>query len=507
MGVALPPGIPLRIGPAATFARARAFFRDAGYDDDAGLCRILSVKELHQADGLDWSRVDFAPLPAALCWCIDVFFRGLAVPESAARRICGDEVLAAFLDIGLLAPSRSRAEMVICPVWVYPVDGFIAVSDRRDDGGGATTLSGDDVVFPGLDVGTLRFLRYMPDARGGEALDLCGGCGVGAMHLTRTAGHAFTLDVTPRATAFAKFNAHLNDVPVTSLCGDLYTPVHGHRFGLITAHPPYVPTYGRAYVFRDGGDSGEIIIRRIVEGLPAHLRSGGMAMMVCAGRDTFDETFEQRVAGWLGPAAIHFDMVFALIKTLSINEIIESLQTRSQPLTSQEANELRTRLTELRTRQFAYGVLMLRHDPEPVTASPLRIRLTDKAGPADLDRLVAWRAFRQQADFKSWLSDARPRFAPKAELTARHVADHGRLVPAEFTFRSDGAFQSALRLDAWMTPVLATFDGKRSTQEAFDAARHAGDMPEAFTFDNFADLVGMMIELDILGVERRSGMQ
>jgi hypothetical protein len=55
--------------------------------------------------------------------------------------------------------------------------------------------------------------------------------------------------------------------------------------------------------------------------------------------------------------------------------------------------------------------------------------------------------------------------------------------------------------------VLATFDGKRSTQEAFDAARHAGDMPEAFTFDDFAELVGMMIELDILGVERRTGMQ
>jgi hypothetical protein len=502
MSVSLPPGIPLRIGPAATFARARGFFRGARYDDDAALCRILSVKELHQADGLDWSTVDFAPLPAALCWCIDVFFRGLAVPEAAARRICGDEVLAAFLALGLLAPSQCRAEMVICPVWVYPVDGLIVVSDRRDDGGGATTLSGDDVVFPGLDVGTIRFLRYMPDARGGEALDLCGGCGVGAMHLTRTAGHAFTLDVTPRATAFAKFNAHLNDVPVTSLCGDLYTPVHGHRFGLITAHPPYVPTYGRAYVFRDGGDSGEIIIRRIVEGLPAHLRSGGMAMMVCAGRDTVDETFEQRVAGWLGAAAAHFDMVFGLIKTLSINEIIESLQTRSQPLTSQEAKELRTRLTELGTRQFAYGVLMLRHCAERATAPPLRIRLTAKAEPADLGRLMTWRAFRRQAEFQPWLAAARPRFAAPTELTARHIVDEGRLVPADYTFRADGAFQTALQLDAWMVPVLATFDGEHSTREVFDAAHRAGDMPQAFTFADFSDLVGMMIELDILAVER-----
>jgi len=33
----------------------------------------------------------------------------------------------------------------------------------------------------------MRFLRTLPDARGGDALDLCGGCGIGALHLARTA--------------------------------------------------------------------------------------------------------------------------------------------------------------------------------------------------------------------------------------------------------------------------------------------------------------------------------
>ena len=494
---AWPDDIPIRIGTAEAFAQIRRFARDAGYDD-ATVCRALSVKELHEADNLDWATVDLSALPAALRWCIDVLFRGVPAAEADSRAICGGATLAALFELGLLEPARDRPGAVICPVWAYPVDGFLTVSDRRDSAAGATAIAGDDVVFPGLDIGTIRFLRYMPDARGGDALDLCGGCGVGALHQSRTAAHACTVDVTARSTAFAEFNAHLNDAAVSSLCGDLYAPVQGRQFDLITAHPPYVPTYGRAYVFRDGGDTGEIIIRRIVEGLPAHVRPGGTAMLICAGRDTAEQPFEQRVSAWLGPAATDFDMVFALIKTMDIDEVIASLQSRSQPLTAEEAQELRTRLTELGTRQFAYGTLVLRRSAVPVDAPPLRIRLTDTAVPADFDRLLDWRAFRRQAAFRPWLAAARPRFAPQVELTARHVAEDGQLVPAELTFRADGAFQSALRLDAWMAPLVAAFDGQRSARAVFDAAHAAGELPDAFAFADFADLVGVMVELGFL---------
>ena len=502
---AAPADLPLRIGSAEAFARVRQFCRDASFDD-ATVCRALSVNELHQADAIDSNRLDLGGLPPALHWCIEVLFRGVAAPTASSRAVCGEATLAALFELGLLAPSRRRPDMVISPVWVYPVDGFLVVSDRRDNAAGETTIAGDDVIFPALDVGTIRFLHFMPDARGGDALDLCGGCGVGAMHSARTAARAVTVDVTPRSTAFAEFNAHLNDIPITSLCGDLYAPVQHSQFDLITAHPPYVPTYGRAYVFRDGGDSGELIIRRVVEGIPAHLRPGGTAMLVCAGRDTRDELFEQRVKAWLGPAASEFDLVFGLIKNLSIDDVVESLQSRSQPLTAQEARELRDRLAQLGTCKFAYGALMLRRCGGLIGEPPLRIRVTGTTAPADLDRLLDWRVFRRQAGFAPWLAAARPRFAPQVELTARHVAQDGRLIPADFTFQAEGAFQSTLRLDAWMVSVVALCDGGRSTRDVFDAARRAGEMPEAFAFEDFADLVALMVEHGLLEVESQLGV-
>jgi len=495
-------GIPLRIGSAQAFARVRQSCRDAGYDDDAALCRMLSVRELHEAGHLDWDKVDLAALPEALRWCIAVFFRGLATPETDARSICGEPAFAALLELGLLAPARQRPGAVVCPVWLYPVDGFLVASDRRDDAGGEATVTGDDVVFPGLDLGTIRLLRFMPEGCGGDALDLCGGCGIGALHLSRTARQAVTADVTPRATAFAEFNARLNDRPVACLCGDLYGPVQSRQFDLITAHPPYVPTYGRAYIFRDGGDSGEIIIRRIIAGLPEYLRPGGTALILCAGRDTDAEPFEQRAIGWLGAAARDFDIVFGVIKTLTIEEVLDSLQTRTQPMTGEEARELRGRLKALGTSQFAYGPLVFHRGAEPADGAPLRIRLGTTAAAADLARLLALRAFRRRADFRTWLSAARLRFAPNVEMVARSVADGGRLGPADITFRSDGAFQTALRPDSWMAPVLASLDGTRSTADVYRTAHGARDCPTAYSFDDFAHLIGLMMEQGILQVER-----
>src|SRR5690606_14552352 len=97
--------IPLRIASAEAFARIRQFCRDADFDD-ATLCRALAVKELHQADELDWENVDLEGVSDTLRWCIDVLFRGLPAPESQSRTICGDAAFAAFLETGLLEAAR-----------------------------------------------------------------------------------------------------------------------------------------------------------------------------------------------------------------------------------------------------------------------------------------------------------------------------------------------------------------------------------------------------------------
>src|SRR4029077_2937664 len=115
-----------------------------------------------------------------------------------------------------------------------PADGFVLASDRREDPDGDPYTPPEDVVFSAIYAGTLRFLRLLPEARGGNALDLCGGSGIGALRLARSARAATTADVAQRSAIFAEFTARLNGVPIASLCGDLYAPVAGEQFDLIS---------------------------------------------------------------------------------------------------------------------------------------------------------------------------------------------------------------------------------------------------------------------------------
>src|SRR5439155_20466419 len=172
------------------------------------------------------------------------------------------------------------------PAFVYPVAGFVIASDRHDSPDGSDLVLASDVVFPALDAGTLRFLGVIPRSPARDALDLCAGTGIAALVLSRHVERVVAADITPRAGHFATFNARLNGrTNVEVVQGDLYEAVAGRTFDRIVAHPPYVPALEQARVFRDGGDTGETVLRRIVAELPRYLRPGGALYCVAAGWD------------------------------------------------------------------------------------------------------------------------------------------------------------------------------------------------------------------------------
>lgn len=509
--------IPLNEAAPAQFARAREFLRAARFDETT-LCRVLGLDDMSGLGRVAWEKLKppgdvpqadaSAGLPVegggegmsgALGWCLQVFVRGLAITEEESRRVCGRETLEAFLGLGLLRQSSSRPEALVCPVWVYPADGWVMVSDRRDDPEGGSYTPPADVVFPAIYPGTLRFLALLP-AQPGDALDLCGGSGIGALHLSRTARTAVSADITERSAAFARFNARLNGVTVESLCGDLYEPAAGRQFDLITAHPPFVPATGPNMVYRDAGAAGDEVTRRIIEGLPGYLRPGGTCVVLSVARDT-EETFELRARNWLGATADQFDLVFGLEKVLETAEVVESMRKRSQQMAEEEARQLLARLESLGTRQFVYGALFVRRCPGSIPDRPLRIRMTHMATAADFERVFAWRANRRSPGFHDWLARSRPRLAPGLELTARHVVREGELVPAEFVFSIRARFEAALRPDAWVVPLLARLEGKRSVEEIYRQARDAGDLPKGFPLEDFLSLVQGMIERGFLQLD------
>jgi methylase of polypeptide subunit release factors len=392
---ASPAGYPIRLGTEAEFACVRTFLASIPFGD-AEVCAALKLASIAALfDGLP-ARPDLAAVPPRLRWCVEVFVLGRAADAAESRAVCGEDVIAACLALGLLRPVRAHPERLVSPVWLHPAFDIPIVTDRRSDPDESVYVPAEDEIFPACFPGTLHYLGMLSAPTGLDALDLCGGSGVGAIHFARTAAFAATTDVTPRAAFFAAFNAALNGVKVASFCGDMYAPLDGRQFDLIAAHPPYAPSVGRLSIARHGGVAGEDVIRRAVEGLPRHLRVGGLAMIVGRGYDREGRRFEERAREWLGEAAPDFDILFGLGTAHTIEDIVESFgQTGSKDASASPAT-LGERLRALAIEQFVFGVLMFSREREPVTQPPQRLEISERTRADDFRPLFARRRAARQ---------------------------------------------------------------------------------------------------------------
>ena len=381
---------PLSLENPGSFGPVREFLRAASYDD-ATVRRVLGMESMCDLGEVRWDEVQREELDPALNLCIDLFLLCDQVPAERFLEACGEDAAEALRALGLVRAVRTDPDRVVSPVWLYPVDGFVVASDRRSDPDDDPYERIEDIVFPAIHAGALRFLDLLPDAAGGEALDLCGGAGAGAFRLSRTARSTVIADLAPRAARFAEFNARLNGLDVESLTGDLYEPVAGRKFDVIVAHPPYVPAAGPTLTYRDGGGTGEEVTRGIVLGLPAHLKPGGRCAILCMGCDSAEGPFEQRVRGWLGEARDEFDVVFGHESTYTVDDVIGMIEKRDEAVSDEEIGAFRERLAEAGTVQLVYGVLRIDRFAAASPLEPLRVELSPQQTAADLEAIVASR--------------------------------------------------------------------------------------------------------------------
>ncbi|SNT55900.1 HemK2/MTQ2 family protein methyltransferase [Actinacidiphila glaucinigra] len=123
-----------------------------------------------------------------------------------------------------------------------------------------------------------------------DVLDL--GTGSGALALAAAEGGAAqvtAVDASVSAVCTTWFNARINGLRVRVLRGDLTGPVAGHRFDLIMANPPYVPSpradlpaRGRARAW-DAGSDGRALLDRVCADAPPLLNPGGVLLLVHSG--------------------------------------------------------------------------------------------------------------------------------------------------------------------------------------------------------------------------------
>jgi release factor glutamine methyltransferase len=107
----------------------------------------------------------------------------------------------------------------------------------------------------------------------------------------------------------ARFNARVNGVRVRALHGDLFEPVQGERFDLITANPPYVPAPpdvdgakgGRAW---NAGRDGRAVVDRLIDQLPDHLTPDGRVLLVQSSVTGTSETLARLERVGLAPSIV-----------------------------------------------------------------------------------------------------------------------------------------------------------------------------------------------------------
>jgi release factor glutamine methyltransferase len=131
-----------------------------------------------------------------------------------------------------------------------------------------------------------RALRAERLGAGSRVLDVCTGSGLLAVTAALGGAQATAVDVSRRAVVCARINARLNGVRVRALRGDLLAPVRGERFDVILSNPPYLPADDDALPARgpqrawDAGRDGRAVLDRLCAQAPAHLRAGGVLLLV-----------------------------------------------------------------------------------------------------------------------------------------------------------------------------------------------------------------------------------
>ncbi|WP_449385803.1 DUF7059 domain-containing protein [Cellulomonas soli] len=139
-----------------------------------------------------------------------------------------------------------------------------------------------------------------------RVLDLGTGCGIQALHASRHAASVVGTDISARALAFARFNAALaglDDNRFTLRLGSMLEPVAGEQFDLVVSNPPFVITPRvegvPAYEYRDGGRSGDAIVRELVEGVGVVLAPGGVAQLLGNWEVRRGEDWSERIGAWV----------------------------------------------------------------------------------------------------------------------------------------------------------------------------------------------------------------
>ena len=271
-----PDAAPSALGRTDAVGRVREALARTGYDENRIPERLDAVgTQVHKYGRSDRPRILWRTRGGdPLATFIRLFVCGVPVGLDDLRRATAPGDPGEWADLGLIAIDGPNA---VRKVALLPGDGLVVASDCHPAVGG---MRRDHVLELSGSTMTLARTTIRTPAR--RVLDLGTGCGFQAIAAAAHRERVLATDNNPRAVAFARFNAVLNDTPsVKCARGTCSSPPAGH-----TVRPDRVQpavrrlARGRVDLPRQRPE-GRRPLRTGRPRAPAHLEEGGFAQFVC----------------------------------------------------------------------------------------------------------------------------------------------------------------------------------------------------------------------------------
>lgn len=309
-----------------------------------------------------------------------------------------------------------------------------------------------------------------------RSLDLGTGCGVQALHLTSHAGSVVATDTSPRALAFARFNAALAALDLDLRGGDLFEPVAGERFELVVSNPPFVITPRAPGVplweYRDGGLVGDALVERLVKGVGSHLEPGGVAQFLGNWEVQRGTTWQQRWHEWVRGTGLDAWVIQRDMQDPAEYAELWARDAGSRPGAAGFDDLYAAWLADFAARDIAsvgFGVVTLQR---PRTNRPPWVELSEAHGAvapamgATMEAGLAARTWLAEAG-EDGLLDVAWHCAPDVteERHARPGAEH----PEAIVIRQGGGLGRAVRADTVLAALVSVCDGSLTARRALEA--------------------------------------
>lgn len=493
---------PFRLGTVDQFARVRELFVRAGFEETP-ICARAGIASLHELPVLQDRSVFREPADAQSLF-VRLFLDCDRIPWSVVRTTLSASDLEALEGLGLLHAAHDDDAMCASTVAIYPMEELFIASDRRHDFDSTASVPPSDLVFSPMTRETQRFLRLMPRESCDHLLDLCTGTGVaGLIAAAKFARQVTLVDIAARSVRFAAFNVALNALSnVRVLQGDVYEPVAGERFGVIVAHPPYVPALETEFVFRDAGVDGEQVTRKVIAGLGAHLAVGGQFFCECMLTERGDVTLEGRLREMLGAESEEFDVVIAQGRASNPLHYLSD-QARAGYANFDSLARWSEILDALKIEQLVFVSLLLerRANERPVITT--RRALSPLTSAADMQWVLRWMvgtASWDMAETRRLLS-SRPRTLPRTELRSRSLLQEGQWGVEECQLVTLAPFAVEAACPNWYATLLQFCDGRMTAREHLQYLRDTHAVPDTAPEDLFASMIRQLVDAGLVEID------